>query len=86
MEQQAALNETQQYNDVILMWQRQAELDKELQAAKQAAETQAASHALALAEQEARLCDQTEQQAAQSKAGMASLTAQVESGCLHTDK
>lgn len=68
------------------MWQRQAELEKELLAAKQAAEAQAASHALALAEQEARSCDQTKQHAAQSKAGMASLAAQVKSGCLHTHR
>lgn len=69
-----------------VMWQRQAELEKELQAAKQAAEAQAASHALALAEQEARSCEQTEQHAAQSKAGLASLAAQVGPACLHAYK
>ena len=82
--QQAALTASAGLKQILLMWQSQAELEKELQAAKQAAEAQAATHALALAEQEARLCDQTEQQAAQSKAGMASLTAQVEPGCLHS--
>lgn len=51
----------------------------ELQAAKQAAEAQAAADASALAEHEATLRNRAEQQAAQSKAGMANLAAQVAS-------
>ena len=75
----AALTEPQRPHVIVSTWQRQAQLEEELQAAKQAAHAQAAAHASALAKHKAKACDQIEQQAAQTKVEMASLTAQVTS-------
>ena len=82
--QLAAQSEPQLSDTVTSVRQRQVELEKDLQAAKQGAEAQAAAHACAVAEHEAMLRDQTEQQAAQSKAGMASLAEQVVFKCFNT--